>query len=199
LRESQVELWNRRTRRRARVRDNSRDGVKSLPECSIPTRRRNRGARRRTLCLDARGGRGGVAYRCCRDGNVGQVERGVRQSEAELVLHRQVVVVEVAVVDQEAFLEVGLPGVGVGGVEERAGVCDVCEGVVALLLGDGVGEVAGGVYGAVEDVDDAVAYFLAAEVGGEDCCDVGVVGETGGVGLVGVACAGWFEGGGDSR
>jgi hypothetical protein len=104
----------------------------------------------------------------------------------------------VAVVDQEAFLEVGLPGVGVGGVEERAGVCDVGEGVVALFFGDGVGEVAGRVYGAVENVDDAVAYFLAAEVGGEDCCDVGVVGETGGFGLVGGACAGWFEGG-DSR
>jgi len=39
--------------------------------------------------------------------------------------------------------------------------------------------VAGGVHGAVEDVDDAVAYFLAAEVGCEDCCDVWVVGETG--------------------
>jgi hypothetical protein len=89
------------------------------------------------------------------------------------------VVVEVAVVDQEAFFEVGLPGVRVGGVEEGGGVCDVCECVVAFLLGDGVGEVAGGVHGAVEDVDDAVAYFLAAEVGCEDCCDVWVVGETG--------------------
>jgi hypothetical protein len=188
-------LWNRGARCGACVRDDSRDGVKSLPQRRIPTRRRNRGARRRTLCLDARGS-GGVVR--SRDGNVGQVERGVRQAEAELVLHRQVVVVEVAVVDQEAFLEVGLPGVGVGGVEERAGVCDVGEGVVALFFGDGVGEVAGRVYGAVENVDDAVAYFLAAEVGGEDCCDVGVVGETGGFGLVGGACAGWFEGG-DSR
>ena len=43
---------------------------------------------------------------------------------------------------------------------------------------------AGGVDGAVEDVDDAVAYFLAAEVGCKDCCDVGVVGEAGIVGLV---------------
>jgi hypothetical protein len=33
----------------------------------------------------------------------------------------------VAVIDQEAFFEIGLPGVGVSGVEERAGVCDVCE------------------------------------------------------------------------
>jgi hypothetical protein len=44
--------------------------------------------------------------------------------------------------------------------------------------------VAGGVDGAVEDVDDAVAYFLAAEVGCEDCCDVWVVGEAGFVRLV---------------
>ena len=43
---------------------------------------------------------------------------------------------------------------------------------------------AGGVDGAVEDVDDAVAYFLAAEVGCKDCCDVGVVGGAGIVGLV---------------
>ena len=91
-----------------------------------------------------------------------------------------------AVVDQEAFFEVGLPGVGVGGVEEGAGVPDICEGVVAFFLGDGVGQVAGGVHGAVEDADDAVAYFLTAEVGCENCCDVGVVGETGVVGLVGV-------------
>ena len=41
-----------------------------------------------------------------------------------------------------------------------------------------------GVDGAVEDVDDAVAYFLTAEVGREDRCDVGVVGEAGIVGLV---------------
>lgn len=47
-----------------------------------------------------------------------------------------------AVVDQEAFFEVGLPGVGVGSVEERAGVCDVCEGVVAFFFGDCVGQVA---------------------------------------------------------
>jgi len=97
----------------------------------------------------------------------------------------------VAVVDQEAFFEIGLPGVGVGGVEERARVCDVCERVVALFFGDGVGEMARRVYGAVEDVDDAVAYFLAAEVGCEDCCDVGVVGEAGVVGLVGGSV--WVE------
>ena len=41
-----------------------------------------------------------------------------------------------------------------------------------------------GVDGAVEDVDDAVAYFLTAEVGREDRCDVGVVGEAGIIGLV---------------
>jgi hypothetical protein len=127
-------------------------------------------------------GGGGVV--CCCDGNVRQVESGVRQPEAEFVLHWQIVVVEVAVVDQEAFFEIGLPGVGIGGVEQRAGVCDVCERVVAFLFGDGVGEVAGGVDGAVEDVDDAVAYFLAAEVGCEDRCDVWVVGEAGFVGLV---------------
>jgi hypothetical protein len=44
--------------------------------------------------------------------------------------------------------------------------------------------VARGVDGAVEDVDDAVAYFLTAEVGREDRCDVGVVGEAGIIGLV---------------
>jgi hypothetical protein len=44
--------------------------------------------------------------------------------------------------------------------------------------------VARGVDGAVEDVDDAVAYFLAAEVGREDRRDIRVVGEAGIVGLV---------------
>jgi hypothetical protein len=96
----------------------------------------------------------------------------------------------VAVVDQEAFFKIGLPGVGIGGIEQRAGVCDVCERIVAFLLGDGVGEVAGGVDGAVEDVDDAVAYFLAAEVRCEDRCDVWVVGEAGFVESVGVLALG---------
>ena len=70
-----------------------------------------------------------------------------------------------AVVYQEAFFEVGLPSVGVGGVEERAGDCDVCECVVAFFLGDCVGKMTGRVYGAVQHVDDAVAYFLASQVG----------------------------------
>jgi hypothetical protein len=46
--------------------------------------------------------------------------------------------------------------------------------------------VAGWVDSAVEHVDDAVAYFLAAEVSCEDGCDVWVVGEAGVVGLVDV-------------
>jgi ethanolamine utilization microcompartment shell protein EutL len=55
-----------------------------------------------------------------------------------------------------------LPSVGVGGVEQRAGVCDVREGVVVFFFGNSIREVSGGVDVAVEDVDDAVADFLAA-------------------------------------
>ena len=75
------------------------------------------------------------------------------------------------------LVEVALPGIWVTGVFQGRGVRDVGEFVVGLVLGDGVGEVPGGVDVAVEDVDDGVAGFLAAEVGGEDGGYVGVVGE----------------------
>jgi hypothetical protein len=68
----------------------------------------------------------------------------------------------VPVVDQQTFFEIRLPGVWVGGVEQRAGVCDVREGVVVFFFGDGIWEVPGRVDVAVEDVNDAVAGFLAA-------------------------------------
>lgn len=67
-----------------------------------------------------------------------------------------------AVVDQKALFEVGLPGVGVGSVEQLARVRDVGERVVVFFLGNGVRKVSGGVDISVEDVDDAVACFLAA-------------------------------------
>ena len=63
--------------------DHSGDGVESLPEGGINTGGRDRGAGLRTFGGNRRG-RGVV--RCC-DGNVGQVERGVTQAEAGLVLH----------------------------------------------------------------------------------------------------------------
>jgi ethanolamine utilization microcompartment shell protein EutL len=66
------------------------------------------------------------------------------------------------VIDEQAFFEVQLPCVGVGGVEQRAGVCDVRERVVVFFFGDAIREVACGIDVAVEDVDDAVADFLAA-------------------------------------
>lgn len=59
--------------------------------------------------------------------------------------------------------------VGDGGVEQFA--------VVGSLFGNGVGQAAGGGLRAVEDVDDALAGFLAGEVGEDDGCDVGVVDE----------------------
>jgi hypothetical protein len=58
-----------------------------------------------------------------------------------------------------------LPSVGIGGVEQRAGVCDVRERVVVFFFGDGIWEVTGGVDVAIEDVDDAVADFLASKMG----------------------------------
>ena len=47
--------------------------------------------------------------------------------------------------------------------------------VVGFVLGDGEGEFSGGAGGAVEDVDEGVAAFLAGEAGEEDGCYVGVV------------------------
>jgi hypothetical protein len=44
-----------------------------------------------------------------------EVEGGVGEAEAEFVLHGEVEVVEVVVVDEEAFFEVVLPAVSMGG------------------------------------------------------------------------------------
>lgn len=106
---------------------------------------------------DGGGGEGGVG------------EGGVRQPEAELVAGGDVVLVEGAVVDEEALGEVVLrEGTGLGaGVEEGA--------EVFLGVRDGVGQAAAGVDVAVEDVDEGVAGFLAGQAGEEDGCDVGVV------------------------
>lgn len=112
-----------------------------------------------------------------RDGQIGHPERGVRESEAELVLHAEVVVIEMAVVDQQTLAEVGLPGIRVSRVEQGGRVGDVRELEVVLLKRDGVGQVAGGIDVAVQHVHDAVAGFLAAEVRGEDGSDVRVVSE----------------------
>lgn len=56
---------------------------------------------------------------------------------------------------------------GYGGVEEVA--------VVGFVLGNGEGEFSGGAGGAVQDVDERVAAFLAGETGEEDGGYVGVV------------------------
>ena len=67
-----------------------------------------------------------------------------------------------AVVDQKALFEVGLPCVGVCSVEELARVGDVGECVITLFLGNGVGKMSGRIYITVENIDDAVACFLAS-------------------------------------
>lgn len=59
------------------------------------------------------------------------------------------------------------------GVEGYSGVEEVA--VVGFVLGDGEGEFSGGAGGAVQDVDERVAAFLAGEAGEEDGGYVGVV------------------------
>ncbi len=50
------------------------------------------------------------------DAEVGEREGGVGEPQAELVLHGDVIVIKVAIVDQESFFELGLPGVQMRGV-----------------------------------------------------------------------------------
>lgn len=45
-----------------------------------------------------------------------------------------------AVVDEQTLFEVGLPGVGIAGVEQRRGICDVCESVVVFFFSNRVWE-----------------------------------------------------------
>ena len=103
------------------------------------------------------------------EGGVG--EFGVGEAVAEGVLGGDVAGEEVFVVDVDAFGEGVLEEEACGcvwgdGVEQRA--------VVGGFGGDSVGEAAGGGLGAVEDVDDGLAGFLAWQVGEDERGDVGV-------------------------
>ena len=87
-------------------------------------------------------------------------------------MHGDILSVEVAVVDLELLVEPGLPVVRAVGRH-----CGGGRGiVVAGVLGNCVGEVAGGVNVTIEDIDDGVTGFLAGVVGSDDGGDVGVAG-----------------------
>ncbi|TKW55497.1 hypothetical protein CTA1_6920 [Colletotrichum tanaceti] len=103
-----------------------------------------------------------------------QAEGGVAQTEAELVQGIDAVGVQPPVVYQEALGEVGLPGRG----RRDLGLGEVDDGDVRVsrVDGDGVGQPAGGVHVAPEDVDDGVPRLLAREMGRQDGRDVGVAG-----------------------
>lgn len=158
-RDAHIQLRDLMTRHIARVLHLRGHGVHLLPQLRVAALH-DRDARVREAGDGAAdGGRG--------EGRVG--EGGVRQPEAELVAGRDLVVVEGAVVDEEALGEVVLrEGAGLGARVEQG---------AEVLLGvrDGVGEAAAGVDVAVEDVDEGVAGFLAGQAGEEDGCDVGVV------------------------
>lgn len=83
-----------------------------------------------------------------------------------------------AVVNEETFLKVRLPCIGISGVEQLARIGDVGKGVIVFFLGNGVRKVARGVDITIEDVDDAVTCLLSSEVGCEDGGNIWVVGET---------------------
>lgn len=94
------------------------------------------------------GSEGAVDALRLRDGEIRIRKRRVRQTVAEFISRRDVMVDEVAVVDIHAFGEIRLGvlrvfGIGIGWVEEGA--------VVGFVFGDGVGEAAGGGLPAVED------------------------------------------------
>ncbi|KAI6804501.1 putative beta-glucosidase [Hortaea werneckii] len=96
-------------------------------------------------------------------------EARIGQAKAELVLHRFVEIVEVTYIR--------LPCIWVVGVLQFCRIGNIREGVVALLVGDGVGKFSGGVHVTPEDVDDTVPSFLTWVVRSEDCSHVGVISE----------------------
>jgi len=83
----------------------------------------------------------------------------------------------VPIIDQEPLLEVALPCVWVAGVQQRAGVRNVCKVEVALLLGNGIWQVARWVDIAIKNINNAVAGLLTTEVGRKDSGNVRVVGK----------------------
>ena len=157
--DADVELRNLGALDRTRVPHRALDHDHSVPERAVSA-------------LDDGGGRvRELGGRCRRqdEGEVGEVERGVREAEAKLVQRLDVVLVERAVVDVEPLAEVvlGEPVEGHGRVEEVS--------VVALLLGDGVGETARRVHVSVEDGHEAVSTLLAGQAGVDDGGDVRVI------------------------
>lgn len=127
------------------------DGVEIVPEVRVATR------------LDACG------WGCCRDGSASgagdghtaaHLKGGVRQAKPKLKSNRQIEIVKMPVVYEQALLEVALPCVRVAGVQQRRRVGDRDEVVVALLLGDGVRQVTRRIHISVEDINDAVADLL---------------------------------------
>lgn len=103
-----------------------------------------------------------------RDDEVRVGEVGVGETEAELVTRFDAGRVEVAVVDEVAFLEVQLWWVGARCVD------DVDAPILSLLspCEDGFRT---GVRLTVEHVGDGVSGFLAGQAGPEESCDVRVV------------------------
>lgn len=164
-RELDVELGHGGAGDVASVADGSLDGVDGLPQGRV-TARGDGGRGSRSAGNRGVRGRG--------DGERFEAESGVGKTEAEFVQHADVVVIEVAVVNEQTLGEVGLPSVGVVLVGDREG--DVGEVVVRLLERNGVGELARGVDVAVKDVNNAVANLLTGQVGSDDSGDVLVVG-----------------------
>ena len=161
-REGDVELGHGGACNIAGVGDGGVDGVDGLPESGVAALGDGQ-----VLGLGGDGVDGGGAA------DAAGVEGGVGEAETELVAHGDVLGVEVAVVDVQLLVEPGLPVVDAGGVDGGGGGSVV----VGAVERDGVGEVAGRVDLAVEDVDDRVSGLLAGEVGSEDGGDIGVVGE----------------------
>jgi hypothetical protein len=97
--------------------------------------------------------------------------RSVGETESKLVQRRDVLLVEVTVVDEVALGEVGDRVNVDGSVKERSSV------VVGNVGGDGEGKLSAWVDVAVDDGRHRRSSFNTGEVGEEDRRDVRVVGE----------------------
>ena len=103
--------------------------------------------------------------------NVGDLKGGVGETETELVADRDVVGIEVTVVNLELLVEPALPVSVSSGVDSSGG-----RGVpVRAVVGNSVRKVTRRVDVSVENVDERVSRLLAREVGSEDSGNVGVV------------------------
>jgi hypothetical protein len=67
--------------------------------------------------------------------NTGQLKRGVAETETKFVKNGNVVIVKVSVVNEQTFLEIGLPSIRISRVDRAR---DWGEVVITLLESNGV-------------------------------------------------------------